>query len=337
VLGFLKGKTVKIKVRGKSAAQQMIGGIVKELFEKMGLPVEHKVTRGEDAYEIDLETDDADGLLIGRGGDTLKALQHLISRMVGHRDETLRVRVDVAGYRKRRQDQLRRKARDLAERALSQGRDAVSEPLPADERRIVHMALADEESVETRAIGEGQVKRVAVTPVAGRRAGTGSGRGQRGRRGGRSRPHSGGSGRGRPDQPRREDGALPAAASSDDGRAGEGSDRPRRHRVGERDRRRRRPGRVAAGAREAAPRPQSEPERTAEEKSDAGAEQPRREESQGETVPAERSWSDSYFNIPESVSRDENEKPGAGDSNGEADESKPMTWGRKRRPGRGRR
>ncbi|MCK4302863.1 MAG: Jag N-terminal domain-containing protein, partial [Candidatus Eisenbacteria sp.] len=165
VLGLFKGKSVRIRVWEKSAAQRLITEIVKQLFEKMGIDVDYRITQAEDAYEVDLQTSDADGLLIGRGGDTLKALQHLVSRMVGQRDENIRVRVDVAGYRKRSHEQLRRKALDLAERALSGGRDALSELLPADERRIVHLTLAENDKVTTRAIGDGQVKRVAVCPV----------------------------------------------------------------------------------------------------------------------------------------------------------------------------
>ncbi|MBD3236140.1 MAG: KH domain-containing protein, partial [Candidatus Eisenbacteria bacterium] len=119
MLGFLKGKTYRIRVWKKSQTERMIRQLLVELFEHLGFEAELKITRAEDAYEIDIETDGADGLLIGRGGETLSGLQHLISRMVGHQDETVRVRVDVAGYRRRRHDQLRRKARDLAERARS--------------------------------------------------------------------------------------------------------------------------------------------------------------------------------------------------------------------------
>ena len=185
MFGFLRGRSVRVKVWKKSEAQRMIHGIVRELFERMQVNVEHRVLRADDAYEVEIETQESDGLLIGRGGDTLKALQHLISRMVGQQDETIRVRVDVAGYRKRRIEQLRKKAHDLAERARSSSRDVMTEPLPADERRIVHLELADMEGISTRAVGEGHTKRVAVS-ASGRAAGAPSGDG-RGRRGGRGR------------------------------------------------------------------------------------------------------------------------------------------------------
>lgn len=172
MLGFLRGKVFKVRVWEKSPAERMLREMIEGLFARLGFQVTFKITRAEDAYEIDLETDGSDGLLIGRGGETLTSLQHLISRMAGHRDEDLRVRVDVAGYRRRRHELLRRKARDLAERALARGRDVMTEPLPADERRVVHLALAEDSRVQTRAIGEGAIKRIAVVPQSGARAST---------------------------------------------------------------------------------------------------------------------------------------------------------------------
>lgn len=173
VLAFLKGRTTRIRVWKKSAEQVRLTETLRGFFDRLGLVSEFKVTRAEDAYEITIDTDGSDGLLIGRGGETLAALQHLVARMASRIDEDMRVRVDVAGYRKRRQDQLRKKALELAEKALSSGKESVTEPLPADERRIVHLALSDDSRVETHAIGEGLTKRIVVSPVAGGARATG--------------------------------------------------------------------------------------------------------------------------------------------------------------------
>ncbi len=347
VLGFLKGRTLKVRVWKKSQAQRMIAELVGGMFSRMGVETELKVTRAEDAYEVDLETSDADGLLIGRGGETLKALQHLVSRMVGQKDETLRVRLDVAGYRRRRHEQLRRKARDLAERALTTQRDAVTEPLPADERRIVHLALAEDERVETRALGDGAIKRVAVSPMAGARPsedrGASGGRGRGGRsdrstsgrddrgRSGRGRRSSSERGSSRPSRrPRggrgRRDDVRPAARD-------DGYDRDEREPAEPRSSRERRPRRRSEEHREepvvaATQAPQGVEDQTSDEA--RGPEKPdhRRPRKSRRTSPE-----DSYFNIPSSVEDDDVD----GENSEEDGEKSPITWGRKRRPSRGRR
>ncbi len=364
VLGFLRGRSVKVKVTRKSVAQRMIHEIVAGLFERMRMNVEHKVLRGEDAYEIEIETEDSDGLLIGRGGDTLKALQHLISRMVGQQDETVRVRVDVAGYRKRRTEQLRKKAHDLAERARGSSRDVMSEPLPADERRILHLALADDDSVSTRAVGDGQTKRVAVSAAgSGRRSGSGSNGGPRRRSsgGGRGRSERGdrgdrgdrGQSRRRPrrrddrrDEPRvardvsdapdmeRRDSEAPSDRPSrgrdrDRGRSRDrGRDRDRRPAADRgRDRDRDRDRQPAAAAREEKPEQVAEKEREPE----FG----RRGRGRGKPT----GLTDSYFNIPATVEDDKADGAEGKESGSDkaSEEKTDITWGRRRRPGRGRR
>ena len=340
MLGFLKGKTVKIKVWKKSETERMIFEMVKTLFQKMDLNVETRVSRGEDAYEIDLETSDSDGLLIGRGGDTLKSLQHLISRMVGHRDENVRIRVDVAGYRKRRHEQLSRKARDLAERALSSGRDMMTEPLPADERRIVHLALAEDNRVETRAIGEGQVKRVAICSPGGRSERSRGGR--RGSASGSSRPRREGQGnRERDSREERPRGGRRPSGDRDrdrdrsrEGRSRDGDSRPAAGSRGGRDENRRsrpprRSERDAPGRREETTARATEPRRSEQPapapppQSEAAESTPKR------TIPIK----ESYFNIPPAIST--KEEPTVKEAAPE--EAAPVTFGRKRRPSRGRR
>ncbi len=350
VLGFLKGRTVRVRVWKKSESERMVAEIVKGLFEHMKMPVEHRVTQGEDAYEVDLETKDSDGLLIGRGGETLKALQHLISRMVGQRDETLRVRVDVAGYRRRRHEQLRRKAHDLAERAVTNRRDALSEPLPADERRIVHLALTEDPRVETRAVGDGPIKRVAVVAGGQRGAGRSSGgerRSRRDRPSGRSRDASRSSRESRRrggapgERSRRPSGPgrRPAVSHADERRepspVGADDDEGARGRGGNggwaREERLRREAESDTGAAREPSREEQAPSR--EEQAPSREEQaPSREETRKEaTAP-------SYFNIPPSVEKT-TEK--GGHENGEAedgdDASREMSWGRRRRPARRRR
>jgi len=346
MLGFLRGRSTKIRVWKKPAAQRQITELLKGFFERLDLDIDFEIDRGEDAYEVDIRSEVSDGLLIGRGGETLAALQHLVSRMVSHMDQDLRVRVDVAGYRKRRQDQLRHKAHDLAERVLTAGKEMATDLLPADERRIVHLALGDNPRVETHAVGEGLTKRVIVVPV-GARSGNGGSRG-----GGRSRSRGAGdrAGRGRSDRPGgrgseegrsadagRESGGGRSVEGSrgseggrsvEDGRGTEGG-RPRR---GRGPRRSREPEPLVAAEREDLREPRRESPSDTPPPSSPPSSPPNSSPS-----PAPET-EESYFKIPESIgivsSPSRSEEGTAGNSEDEPEKDQEVTFGRRRRPAR---
>lgn len=106
------------------------------------------------------------GLLIGARGETLDALQHLARLMVGHR---LRQRanfvIDVEGYRERREQALARLAERMGKKAVDRGRPVTLEPMPAYERRIIHMTLRENPQVRTESTGEGDRRKVRIYPL----------------------------------------------------------------------------------------------------------------------------------------------------------------------------
>ena len=108
---------------------------------------------------------DRDQFLIGRDGETLAALQHLVARMLRARspeDAIPRVEVDVAGYRDRRVESLRELARQLIDEARETGHEVSTEPLSAIERRIVHLEVAEADAFTSTSIGDGLFKRVII-------------------------------------------------------------------------------------------------------------------------------------------------------------------------------
>lgn len=111
---------------------------------------------------FEIEGDDA-GLLIGRRGDTLKALQFLVKYLVSQKlDANVNILVDVEGYQDRRYQSLMNMARGVAQRVADSGRPITLEPMPPNERRIVHMALADHHRVTTESTGSGSSRQVVV-------------------------------------------------------------------------------------------------------------------------------------------------------------------------------
>jgi spoIIIJ-associated protein len=114
---------------------------------------------------LDVEGDDL-GILIGRRGETLQSLQYLLNLMVAQqlgRQEFFTV--DVEGYRRRREHALTTLARRMADQVKRTGRPVELEPMPANERRIIHLVLSENRFVSTESVGEGEDRRVEISPT----------------------------------------------------------------------------------------------------------------------------------------------------------------------------
>ena len=104
------------------------------------------------------------GLLIGRRGETLAALQLLVSLIVGHRTKhRMRIILDAENYRQRREENLRSLALRVAQQVRNYRRSIALEAMPPHERRIVHIALAESKDISTESIGEGDARRVVIS------------------------------------------------------------------------------------------------------------------------------------------------------------------------------
>lgn len=130
-----------------------------------GLPMDE-----EETPPIILQVTGRDlGMLIGRKGETLSSLQY-ITRLIASRDLQRRadVVVDVEGYKARREKRLRSLALRMASQVSRRGRTIALEPMPAYERRIIHLTLRDRTDVFTRSVGEGASRKVTIVPVRDR-------------------------------------------------------------------------------------------------------------------------------------------------------------------------
>ena len=114
---------------------------------------------------IDITGDDS-GLLIGRRGETLRALQYLVNLVVRRRldMEDVRVVLDIERYRERRRNSLHDLALRVADTVANTGRPISLEPMPAADRRVIHMTLADHARVSTQSSGMGDTRKVTITP-----------------------------------------------------------------------------------------------------------------------------------------------------------------------------
>jgi spoIIIJ-associated protein len=130
------------------------------------LDVQASVDLEEDSERIHLNIrGDGSGLLIGRKGQTLDALEYLVNKMV-HKgaEDKKRIVVDTENYRSRREESLVNMAQRLAEKAKRLGRPVTISPMSAHDRRVIHLALQDDKSLHTWSTGTGLYRKIIISP-----------------------------------------------------------------------------------------------------------------------------------------------------------------------------
>jgi spoIIIJ-associated protein len=160
---------------GISYDAQLAQETLRELLEHMGMAstdinvyhAEPASPEEEAPWILNIEGEDL-GILIGRRGETLNALQY-ITRLIVSRELQRRANIviDVEDYKARRESTLERLARKMAEQAKRLGKTVTLEPMPPNERRVIHVTLREDSEVETESIGSGDDRKVTIIPVRG--------------------------------------------------------------------------------------------------------------------------------------------------------------------------
>ncbi len=139
--------------------------ITNEILEKSGLSGSAEVGELDGKPVVNLTGQDL-SLIIGKEGQTLDALEYIVNLALKRRSElNQRVVIEASGYRKRRQDSLIDLAHRMAHKAKKTGRAVVLQPMPARERRIIHMALKETRGIKTHSSGDGLRRKVIITPM----------------------------------------------------------------------------------------------------------------------------------------------------------------------------
>jgi spoIIIJ-associated protein len=139
--------------------------VLEELLRLMAVPGTVEIAMGSETSKLNVTGEDL-GVLIGRRGEKLASLQHLVNLIVAKREgQWNRIAVDVENYRGRREDQLRDVADRAAKRVIQSGKIIQLEPMPALERRIVHLALVENPKVRTQSVGVEPNRRIVVLPA----------------------------------------------------------------------------------------------------------------------------------------------------------------------------
>jgi spoIIIJ-associated protein len=176
LLGILGHSQTRVRVSLKApppraAIAQQALELLQQVLEAMESDVQAKlISENEEEIVLDLQGEDL-GILIGKHGQTLGALQHLVNIITNRRlpqEQRKRIIVDAEGYRAKRESSLTGMAKRAARTARETGREVTLDALAANERRIIHMALADEPGVTTRSVGTDPSRRVVVVPTVRR-------------------------------------------------------------------------------------------------------------------------------------------------------------------------
>jgi spoIIIJ-associated protein len=162
---FIPGKPLDELTDKERATLGEAQAVLEELLRLMDLPGTVEILTGGESVRLNVKGSDM-GLLIGRRGEKLASLQHLVNLIVAKREgEYTRIAVDVENYRGRREEQLRDVADRAAKRVIQTGKIIQLEPMPAVERRIVHMALVENPKVRTQSVGVDPNRRIVVLPA----------------------------------------------------------------------------------------------------------------------------------------------------------------------------
>ena len=162
---FIPGKPLDELSEKERGTLEQAKGVLEELLRLMEVPGTVELATGGETARLNVRGSDL-GILIGRRGEKLASLQHIVNLIVAKREgEYHRIAVDVENYRGRREEQLRDVADRAAKRVLQTGKIIQLEPMPAIERRIVHMALVENPKVRTQSVGVEPNRRIVILPA----------------------------------------------------------------------------------------------------------------------------------------------------------------------------
>jgi spoIIIJ-associated protein len=162
---FIPGKPLEELTEKERGTLEEAKRVLEELLRLMEVPGTVEVATGGETARLNVRGSDL-GVLIGRRGEKLASLQHIVNLIVAKKEgEYHRIAVDVENYRGRREEQLRDVADRAAKRVLQTGKIIQLEPMPAIERRIVHMALVENPKVRTQSVGVEPNRRIVILPA----------------------------------------------------------------------------------------------------------------------------------------------------------------------------
>jgi spoIIIJ-associated protein len=168
IFGFGVSRSAKIRVSYDSTTKDIadtVREVITTLFKKMELHGSiGDLHEGESKVYVELQSRNS-GLIIGKKGKTLEALQFMVNLIVSHKTESeKKIILDIESYRSKRERALKKLSRDIARRVASSGRPWTLDPMNPFERRLIHLTLQNDDKVITKSEGQGIYRKVVISP-----------------------------------------------------------------------------------------------------------------------------------------------------------------------------
>jgi len=162
IFGIIGNKQARVRVTLKESDTEVASKFLFDIFDKMNISVDIDAQEDEESVLLGIRGKDS-GIIIGRRGETLDALQYLTSLVVNkNKEEYKRVSVDIENYRQKREETLVKLANRLADRAVRYKKNVTLEPMNPYERKIIHSTLQDSNNVETYSVGIEPNRKVVI-------------------------------------------------------------------------------------------------------------------------------------------------------------------------------
>jgi spoIIIJ-associated protein len=172
IFGFGVSRQAKIRVYYSDSNTDLVTSareILINIINKMGIEVKIKdIIEGSNRIYIEMDSEQS-GLIIGKQGKTLEALQFLVNLIISNKSQSdKKIILDIEGYREKREKALRRLSKDIAHKVIRTGKPWTLEPMNPFERRLIHLTLQNDSRVSTKSEGEGIYRKVKVSPATRR-------------------------------------------------------------------------------------------------------------------------------------------------------------------------
>ncbi|HAA24867.1 MAG TPA: protein jag [Ruminiclostridium sp.] len=162
LFGLIGGRNALVRVYKKVDYEEIIKSFLYPVFDVLGIDGDIDISVENNALNVKLSAENI-GIIIGRRGETLDALQYLLGLAVNRQsDKFMRVTLDVSNYREKREETLIRLAKKLADKVERTKKNITLEPMNPYERRIIHATLQDYGQVETYSIGDEPNRKVVI-------------------------------------------------------------------------------------------------------------------------------------------------------------------------------
>ncbi|HNX22988.1 MAG TPA: RNA-binding cell elongation regulator Jag/EloR [Spirochaetota bacterium] len=170
IFGFGVSRPAKVRIYYNESTED-VGGKVKEflmaLLSRMDIEGGVKdIKESESKVYVELESKTSSGLLIGKKGKTLEALQFMINLMINNSTGSeKKIILDIESYRDKREKALKKMSRDIAFKVIKTGRPMILEPMNPFERRLIHLTLQNDKRVTTKSEGQGIYRKIKISPA----------------------------------------------------------------------------------------------------------------------------------------------------------------------------